>query len=964
MLDIYCLTYLETNYMGTKAIFGQNEILLCKFDHGTVNQNAEASSLAKTAQLCSFQIMKRKNNLCKLLLLYVLFLANNSSKATETEKLKSEDLFECWKSETYIPVEKVCDGKVDCQDNEDESICPNIKNVTTEEDVEKHQRSIKAKNEKKCGIHKFRCKNGKCISKKKLCDGEFDCIDGSDEQNCSVKMGLMKSDCPSNTFHCNSEPSICLPVDLICDFERDCPNGEDEMHCEHECLENQFKCKNNRCIDKEFICNGMDDCGDGTDEESCMDHLLFEEYSNRLECKNFEYKCYMGPCIPTSVVCDGFRDCPNGDDEHKCPTFHICHENEFQCKDKLFCFPESWVCDGIADCRDKSDEIDCPNNDFLYDLCSSDSFICSDGSCIPREKMCDGSADCNDKSDEHIYCGACKTENGGCPNKCREGAFGVECQCGNTWRQASLFSSEDHCPKVDYCELHTDECDHFCHSNATNFSCSCSEGYDLEYNLRTCKLKHKHLGHLVFSIGHQIRSISINSKEYIGADYTILFDEECSKEKDNGRIMALDYNYKKKQILFSRKTSVYSLANNEEKCLFGEFLSFVNVAVDWVTSNIYFADEMLSRIGVCNEDGRYCTVFDKLSLRRPRGLATHPKYGYLFLCDWGANASIIRVAMDGQSWQVLHHKKLSWPNSVAVDYVRDMVYWMDAKYKLIERSRLDGSEREVVASKGVHHPFDMVVFDGRVFWSDWTAKSLLWVSIFNGSEEGSVQSVEFDPYGIAINHPVYQNQTLENPCAENDCSHLCTISPRDSPKGPLKHTCLCPSGYTMYNDKKQCHISPNSTRLHRTLKWCTSTFQENCEKGTACKNGGKCHMLYDAENHHTDIVCDCPKNHAGVSVAIAIVCSLIKFTKNHSQSSTYGNGVKFSMHPFNPALAEVQFLEKEPENTEEKIHLAAMQPCESSTEKCAFVNASYSPSSSNEQEEICSISDSQNSSFT
>ncbi|OUC41284.1 putative Low-density lipoprotein receptor domain class A [Trichinella nativa] len=856
MFDIYCLTYLETNYTGTKAIFGQNEILLCKFDH---------------------------------------------------------DLFECWKSETYIPVEKVCDGKVDCQDNEDESICPNIKNVTTEEDVEKHQRSIKAKNEKKCGIHKFRCKNGKCISKKKLCDGEFDCIDGSDEQNCSAKMGLMKSDCPSNTFHCNSEPSICLPVDLICDFERDCPNGEDEMHCEHECLENQLKCKNNRCIDKEFICNGMDDCGDGTDEESCMDHLLFEEYSNRLECKGFEYKCYMGPCIPTSVVCDGFRDCPNGDDEHKCPTFHICHENEFQCKDKLFCFPESWVCDGIADCRDKSDEIDCPNKDFLYDLCSSDSFICNDGSCIAREKVCDGSADCNDKSDEHIHCGACKTENGGCPNKCREGAFGVECQCGNTWRQASLFSSEDHCPKVDYCELHTDECDHFCHSNATNFSCSCSEGYDLEYNLRTCKLKHKHLGHLLFSIGHQIRNISINSKEYIGADYTILFDEECSKEKDNGRMMALDYNYKKKEILFSRKTSVYSLVNNEEKCLFGEFLSFVNVAVDWVTSNIYFADEMLSRIGVCNEDGRYCAVFDKLSLRRPRGLATHPKYGYLFLCDWGTNASIIRVAMDGQSWQVLHHNKLSWPNSVAVDYVRDMVYWMDAKYKLIERSRLDGSEREVVASKGVHHPFDMVVFDGRVFWSDWTAKSLLWVSIFNGSEEGSVQSVEFDPYGIAINHPVYQNQTLENPCAENDCSHLCTISPRDSPKGPLKHTCLCPSGYTMYNDKKQCHISPNSTRL------------VNCPKNHA---GLYCEISPIVPSKWPLITLI----FTGVSVAIAIVYSLIKFTKNHSQSSTYRNGVKFSMHPFNPALAEVQFLEKEPENTEEKIHLAAMQPCESLTE--------------------------------
>lgn len=36
-----------------------------------------------------------------------------------------------------------------------------------------------------CGGHEFACQNGSCISTNWVCDGDIDCEDKSDENNCS-----------------------------------------------------------------------------------------------------------------------------------------------------------------------------------------------------------------------------------------------------------------------------------------------------------------------------------------------------------------------------------------------------------------------------------------------------------------------------------------------------------------------------------------------------------------------------------------------------------------------------------------------------------------------------------------------------------------------------------------------------------------------------------------------------------
>lgn len=55
-----------------------------------------------------------------------------------------------------------------------------------------------------------------------------------------------------------------------------------------------------------------------------------------------------------------------------------------------------------------------------------------------------------------------------------------------------------------------------------------------------------------------------------------------------------------------------------------------DVAIDWVTGNIYFTDSSYKRIGVCDENGTYCTVVIKENIEKPRAIVLSSKSGLHF----------------------------------------------------------------------------------------------------------------------------------------------------------------------------------------------------------------------------------------------------------------------------------------------------------------------------------------------
>ncbi|XP_042180932.1 low-density lipoprotein receptor-related protein 1B-like [Oncorhynchus tshawytscha] len=96
----------------------------------------------------------------------------------------------------------------------------------------------------RCGNEEFQCRNRRCVQASWKCDGDDDCLDGSDE-----------------------EPHIC--------YNRSCPAD-------------QFKCLNNRCIPKRWLCDGTNDCGNNEDESNftCSESHLGEVLSEQRPLEN------------------------------------------------------------------------------------------------------------------------------------------------------------------------------------------------------------------------------------------------------------------------------------------------------------------------------------------------------------------------------------------------------------------------------------------------------------------------------------------------------------------------------------------------------------------------------------------------------------------------------------------------------------------------------------------------------
>lgn len=77
-----------------------------------------------------------------------------------------------------------------------------------------------------CSIHQFHCiHSSECIPLSWQCDGQFDCGDQTDENQCDPV------NCTThNSFKCLSS-STCVPFDWVCDYENDCIDASDEHNC-------------------------------------------------------------------------------------------------------------------------------------------------------------------------------------------------------------------------------------------------------------------------------------------------------------------------------------------------------------------------------------------------------------------------------------------------------------------------------------------------------------------------------------------------------------------------------------------------------------------------------------------------------------------------------------------------------------------------------------------------------------
>uniref|UniRef100_A0A1I7WGY1 EGF-like domain-containing protein n=1 Tax=Heterorhabditis bacteriophora TaxID=37862 RepID=A0A1I7WGY1_HETBA len=669
----------------------------------------------------------------------------------------------------------------------------------------------------------FSCLSGECVDRHKLCDGRRDCEDASDED--------VKGICGKFYF----SRFMCI---LVLRYS--------QKYCSI------------------FII-----CMFRITNYSILFRPLSFYILERPSCRYNEFMCNSGKCIPLQQEhCEELRFffAPSGHQivqTNISASYHkVCKgNNQFPCLDGK-CIRKTYVCDGFIS--------------FLAAIhvsCNlTSSFLCVDGSkCIPQFLECDGYNDCVDNSDEHEHCGTVCDGKADCRNKDDEGAF-----CHDKYVIFAAFSLLSDLGKPYYLSTCEGMCEQICslRPDGSGYTCACHTGYILMNDGRSCEkgdpcsfgncsqhcIPHGHNRHCYCDIGFEMSldgfifrfsciavdvqrpfilftdRVNINQINHellpsrpvlsdlhnaVAFDYLYHIEDKISlfwTDVDLGVIQTVIYHLYLRLSLqvFKQITLKASLVLSKPRTIYRATAE--GLAVDWITSNVYWVDSNFDDIEVILLDGSMHATVVSGDMVNPRALALDPSSGYMFWTDWeGAHPRIERATLSGNGRKILYKFRGvgDSPLGLTCDIVARRIYWVDVEsayshilvvlfmFIMVSRRELDvicfsrrwysihtitydGRDHVEVVGKYVLDPLSIDIFENYIYWTDRWHKHIGRVSLYienldwrvsyscnkwNGTQINTIEKTSTRPLCIKVVHRSKQPRyvTLMVLCRNNSC---------------------------------------------------------------------------------------------------------------------------------------------------------------------------------------------------